>query len=392
MKVTGIIAEYNPFHNGHKYHIEKTKQQTDSFVVAIMSGSLVQRGEFAAFSKHARAKSALLNGADLVIELPALYSSASAQRFALGAVKILDALNVVDYLSFGSECGDINELVSVSEMLEKLDNSPAFSNALKTGASFPSARQSALNELLNKPTDIFSNPNDTLGIEYLSAIKSISSDIKPLAIKREGVNHDSNTTNNRFASASFIREKIKSSNDIFDFIPENTKAIISEEIKSHKYKIDYNKFETATLYALKQLSKEDFSMLPDVSEGLENRLYTSAQTALSLDEFFSSVKTKRYTLARLRRIAIFSLMGITKEDYRLSPAYIRILGMNNNGKKILSKAKENSTLPFYTAFSKIEKIGGRLAEIDRKATDLHSFLSLSPLPCGQDFLENAVMI
>lgn len=392
MKITGIIAEYNPFHNGHKFHIEKTKQLTESFVVVLMSGSLVQRGEFAMFSKHARANAALLNGADLVLELPAIYSSASAQRFAQGAIEIFDNLNVVDYLSFGSECGDLKQLNKTVHYIDKLDKTGLFATTMKSGVSYPVARQQALSNLIGIDADVFENPNDTLAIEYLSAIKKLSSKISPVVIKREGVEHDSEDASEVFASASYIRNCLETSVDIEDYLPQSAKNLFCDELISKKYKIDKFKFDIASLYALKRLNKEDFIMLPDVSEGLENRLYNAAQQSNSIEEFLKLVKTKRYTLARLRRIVIYALAGIKKSDQLLHPSYIRVLGMNSNGKKILALAKNRAKIPFYTSFSKIEKIGGRISQIDKTATDMHNYLSVCPNPGGRDYYDNAIII
>ncbi len=391
MKVSGIIAEYNPFHNGHKYHIEQTKLKTDSYVAVIMSGSLVQRGEFAAFSKHMRAHAALLNGADLVLELPCIYSAASAQRFASGAAAILDSLGVIDYLSFGSESGNLNSLSRAAEISQKLDKSKVTAQFLKTGMSYPAAKRAAMEKLYGN-ADIIDNPNDTLGIEYLCALKELDSKIEPIAVKREHIMHDSAEASGGFASASFIRSLIGKSVSADDLFPENIRALYNRETESGHYKIDPRKFDIAAMYALKSLSPEDFSNLPDVSEGLENRLYESAQRAVSTDEFLSLVKTKRYTLARLRRIVIYALMGITKSDQRLKPSYVRVLGLNDNGKKILAKARKKSSIDFYTSFAKIEKSGGRIAQLDRKSTDLHNHLSITPLSGGRDFYDNAIIL
>lgn len=392
MKVCGIIAEYNPFHNGHKYHLEQTKNQTGALTAVIMSGSLTQRGEFAAFSKHVRAKAALLNGADLVLELPCIYSCASAQQFAEGAVKILDRLGAVDYLSFGSECGDIQRLSEASRIISRLESSGGLTGYLKSGMSYPRAKHAAVKSVSESCARLTGNPNDTLGIEYLSALKKIKSQIQPVAVKREWTNHDGGEANGIYASASFIREQIGFGGQTEIFIPENTRAIYGEELALKRYKIDPQKLGIAAMYALKRLDPAEFALLPDVCEGLENRLYEAAVKSHALDEFLTRVKTKRYTLARLRRIVIYALMGMTADDLKIEPSYVRVLAMNENGKKILAKAKKTSRLEIHTAFSKIDRSGGRAAKLDRRSTDLHNYLSYAPQNGGRDFYDNAVIL
>lgn len=337
MNIAGIICEYNPFHNGHAHHIAETKKACDG-ILCVMSGDFVQRGECAFFSKHSRAKAAVMSGADLVIELPAPYSCASAERFAKGGVEILSALGVVNTLSFGAECDNIDLLKKAATIL----NEPAFfdkvSAKLKDGISFAGAREAVLREIEPALGDIIAKPNNLLAIEYL---RFLPDDIAPLCVKRACVNHDDDTPNGEFASASFIRDKILNGCDVSPFMPESSFEItkgLSPVLLDDKIVLSY----------LKRLSIEDLKTVPDVTEGLESRIFKALKNSNTLEELYSAIKTKRYALSRIRRIVLNAYLGITKEELSKSPAFARVLALNDTGKKILAKARKSSSIPIIT--------------------------------------------
>ncbi len=345
--VVGIIGEYNPFHNGHAYHLEKSKEHSQAdYTIAVISGNFVQRGNVSLIDKWSKADMALTNGIDLVIELPTIYSISSAENFAYGAVKILDSLGVVDYLSFGSEFCEIGVLEKIADVLYK--EPPEFSSLLKhelsKGASFPKARENALLMYLNdirKYANVLSSPNNILAIEYIKALKRLKSHIKPMAIQRINVGYNDLNTNNNFASATAIREKIKNDKPagLSRLMPPNSYKILYNSIFKGHYIKDLIAFEKEIIYTLRRMSLKEIENLPDVSEGLEHNIKEAANSCNTIEEFMNIVKTKRYTSTRIQRILLYVLLGITKDDMKASfkvQPYIRVLGMNNKGKELLS--------------------------------------------------------
>ncbi|MBO4941124.1 MAG: nucleotidyltransferase [Clostridia bacterium] len=356
MTVAGIVCEYNPFHNGHKFHIKETRRKTGAdAIVAIMSGNLVQRGDVAVFPKEPRAKAAIEGGADLVLELPTAHSMASAEFFAKGAVKALDALGVVNFLSFGTECGNLDVLREIAEVLS--NEPPEFSALLNkfsaSGLSYPTARAKAVEKFLGKEkADILSSPNSLLGIEYLKALISQKSSIKPVAILRKGAGHDTQETNDGIASASYIRDLIKRGKSFSEFIPHSTNSVFENAVPH-----SITKLEKAILCHLIKTPAEDLRKIADVGEGLENRIKAAALSSKTLDELYDVVKTKRYTHSRIRRIILSAFLGITENDRQASPRYIKILAHNETGQKIIAVAKKTSTLPLLRNTSQVNKLG-----------------------------------
>lgn len=375
-KILGIIAEYNPFHNGHLYHLETSKKLTNcDFSVAIISGNFTQRGSTSIIDKWSKTKMAIQNGIDLVIELPVLYSISSAENFADGAVKILNSLGVIDYLSFGSETSNIKILENIANILYNEPNKykNLLSDELNKGLSFPKARENALlgyikndNLLKNDKLDFeeykkaLSSPNNILGIEYLKALKKYNSSIQPVCINRFATNYNStdlsksnNPTSNgnlqNFASATAIRKIVKNKdfNAIKSVIPEKSYSILINCLTNGTIVPDLNCFEKEIIYNLRKMNIEEIANLPDVSEGLEFSIKKAANSCNTLNNFLDIVKSKRYTITRLQRILLYTLLNISKEDMQLSKKiekpYIRILGFNDNGKKIVSKIAKNHT-------------------------------------------------
>ncbi len=388
-KVLGIIAEYNPFHNGHLYHIAKSKQETNAqYVISVISGNFVQRGNTSIVNKWTKAKMALLNGADLVIELPTVYSISSAENFAEGAIKILNSLGVVDSLSFGMEAKDIAVLNNIATVLheEPKEYITILGHELKKGNSFPKARENALMMYLNdikKYANVLKGSNNILGIEYLKAMKKTKSKIVPVGIKREKVLYNDRYIVDEFASATAIRKMLmtKSLSDIRKVMPKTSYLLLGEELKKGHYVIDISRFEREIIYNLRRMSKEDIAKLPDVSEGLENSLKNAADSCNNIKDLINMVKTKRFTQTRIQRVLLYSLIGITKKKMDTSKKvtpYVRVLGFNNKGKKLISEMmKQNPKLNVVTSVKRyMDTVANRnlkdMLETDILATNIYT--------------------
>lgn len=346
-KVLGIIAEYNPFHNGHLYHINESKKAVNAdYVVAIISGNFVQRGDTSLIDKWSKAEMTIKNGADLVIELPLLYSISSAENFAEGGIKMLNSFNIVDYISFGSELCDVNILNEFADVLfhEPKEFVSVLNHELSKGFSYPKARENALLMYLNdirKYANILSSPNNILAIEYLKALKKYKSSIVPVSINRNKVDYNSTEIIDGFASATAIR-KIAMTNDVWSLrqaMPKSSFDIMYECLRAGKTVSSLAKFEKEIIYNLRKMSISEIANLPDVSEGLEYSIKNAANSCNTIDELISIVKSKRYTTTRLRRILVYCLLGITRKDMQDSrkvTPYVRVLGFNEKGKELLS--------------------------------------------------------
>lgn len=395
MKIAGIIAEYNPFHNGHLYQVEKTRQSGATHIVAVMSGSFVQRGESAILSKWRRAEAALLNGVDLVIELPVEYSLSSANHFAYAGVFLLNEL-MVDMISFGSECGDIPLLKKTAEHSIYAENSEKMQEYLSSGMSYPRAREAALTALYgNEYGKIIAEPNNLLGIEYIKAINAVNPSIEVCTIARTGAAHDAQIENKgSIASASYVRACIARGDysALGRLVPLDAYKLYIAEIESKTAPILESRLETAILYKLRTMTREDFAALKDVNEGLENRLFRASRETTSLDEFLTITKTKRYTLARLRRIVYNALLGISKGECEKPPQYLRILGMNKRGMEIIANAKKSTRLIITPKFADLYKANPKGVEFMIKATDIANLGAEKINPTGMDFTENTVIL
>ena len=367
MKTMAVICEYNPFHNGHKYQLNYHKEVlgADS-VICLMSGSFVQRGAPAIYDKWTRAKDAIENGADLVLELPVVYSAQSAQRFAQGSVKLLDKLGVVDYLSFGSECGDIDTLLKTAEVINSQEFKKLLDEKLTTCVSYPVARTQVLEE--HYPfleTSIIASPNNILAIEYISALQKINSKIKPKTLKR----------NLDFASASEIREKIDKQDNVDSLIPTAVRKTYDKSI-----------YDSLLLYNFRKESPEALQKICDIAEGLEYRFKKASQSATSHSELAESVKSKRYTRTRIDRICANSLLGIEDFHTELEPQYARILAFNTKGQELLAEIKKSTQIPIITKVADAKPISEEykiMFEKDLLATDIYSILTHKP--AGLDY-------
>ena len=357
MKTAGIIAEYNPFHNGHKYHIEKTRKLTGADgVIVVMSGNFVQRGEYAICDKWSRAKMAICGGADLVIELPVIYSCQSAEFFAKGAVSILENLNC-NYLSFGTEADDTEEIIKIAEFLKNPDDNfkKTLEESLQKGESYPKALSKALGK------DEINTPNNVLAIEYVKQIKNMI----PVGVKRQGSLHDGK------GSASDIRFKISNNENAESLMPQTSLDIFKNSGIANR-----EAYEKLVLYKLRTMTADELKNVPDVNEGLENRIIQCAHKATTLDELLDLIKTKRYTMARIRRILNNALLGITKDYITKAPEYIRVLGMNKTGMEILASLRDNTDIPIITKVADAPK--SKMLDVDINATNIYSLLADKP--------------
>ena len=370
MNNCGIIVEYNPFHNGHKFHIEKSRELSGADgIVAVMSGSFLQRGAPALFDKFTRAKTAIAGGVDLVIELPFCYACAPAQFFAEGGVRLLSATGIISSLCFGSESGDLSALSfsdngNIKEYMDK-------------GMSYPAACAAATDNPL-------STPNDILGSEYLRAISLYAPHIKPCTIKRsDGGYHNENACGD-FASATAIRKLTEENKftHIKNFLPAEVFEILEKEYNNENY-TDFSILDSLVLGKLR--SGGSMSDTAYVAEGIENRFYDCAFSANSIDELASLVKTKRYTHARLMRIISCYATGLKDADLeefvKVGPAYIRILAANEKGKEMLSLMKKKATLPVITTpsnYKKLDDYAKKMFELDCLAADVAALATKNP--------------
>lgn len=406
MRVTGIIVEYNPLHNGHIYHINKTKQITGcDYLVAIMSGNFVQRGEPALVNKWIRTEMALKSGVDLVIELPFIYSTSSAEGFAFGAVSSLNCLGFIDNICFGSEAENIKLLEYIAQILadEPIEYKTLLRKYLKEGISFPSARENALidyykiknpgifneKELIN----ILGSSNNILGIEYLKSIYRLSSKINPFSIKRVSNSYNQSVLTGSISSATSIRKNINNIN-IIETLPDYVYNTLQSEKKLGRCPITLSNFSNLILYKLRDSSIDYIKNLLDVGEGLENKIKKGAEKANNIYELIDSIKNKRYTSTRIKRILLYSLLGVTKDvkNSIKSPAgYIRVLGFSENGRMLLRKANQNSSVPIITnpSFKDSE-----ILKYDIHSTDIYVLGYDNPVcKCAkQDFKIPPVMI
>ena len=373
--ILGIIAEYNPFHNGHLYHLKESKRKCNAkYVVAIISGNFTQRGDASIVNKFEKAKMAIENGIDMVIELPTLYSISSAENFADGAIKILNELNFITHISFGSESGNINQLNNIASVLtdEPEEFSKLLKEELRKGSSFPVARQNAIEKFLNLTNKnefnkLLKSPNNILAIEYLKALKKTKSNITPITIERKNVDYYSENIVENFASSTKIRKEISENLNMYTNImdinnmdinnmnmnnmdvnmdmflnscmPKKSYDIIKENIEKGNCIQSLKCFEDMIFYKLRSMQINEIKELPDVCEGLENVIKKASNETNSLEDLINKCKSKRYTRTRIQRILIYALLGITRQDMEMSEnvnPYIRVLAVNKNGRELLS--------------------------------------------------------
>lgn len=401
MKICGIVAEFNPFHNGHAHLLRETRNLLgeDTGIVCCMSGNFVQRGQCALIPKHQRAKAALQSGADLVLELPAPYALRSAEGFASSAISILAALGQVTDLSFGAEDADTDALMELSGLLLEHKTVQDTLMHLRTGISYAAARERALYQQVQERAELLRKPNNILAIEYCKALQAQKLNITPHAIPRAGVDHDATEAAASFASASLLRQKIADGDAVSPapYMPASSLQILQEAQESGMLLSDTAALDAAALPHLLRLSMEDLSALPDATEGLEHRLYSAIRQSRSLLGMAEAAQTKRYPLSRVRRMLLCAYLGITAEESAAAPTYIRVLGFTLRGQEILRKAAKTATLPIITKPAHARDLGGAVGEAFAREvlrTDLYH-LALSAhehIPLGNDWRANPVML
>ncbi len=375
MKINGIIAEYNPFHNGHKYQLEESKRLTGAdYTIAVISGNFVQRGTPALIDKHTRTQMALENGVDLVLELPAIYAVSSAEYFSMGAVSLLDKLNAVTHLCFGSECGNITFIKKIADILvQEPDNfSALLKTALRQGCSYPAARATALSrylqashcaEEISPEEDIFRAPNNVLGIEYLKALLRQNSSILPITIKRQGADYNNPLPVAEYCSALAIRNAVLNTGDlshIQTYLPEKSLQLLRDGISQNKL-LTGNDFSSVLYYKLLSEQEYGFEKYLDVSADLSNRIVNRLKEYKNFESFCDLLKTKELTYTRISRCLLHILLNLTKEDMAFCTSsgytpYARILGFRKDASDLLSHLKRSSSIPLITKLADAEKL------------------------------------
>lgn len=382
-QVCGIIAEYNPFHNGHKYQLELVKKQYGT-VVVVMSGSLTQRGDVAITDKWSRSRSALLSGADLVIELPVIFALNTAERFAFGGINVLSSLGCVDAISFGSECADADVLKEAAEMLinETPVQAEKLQQLMKSGMAYAAAREQVFSHI---PAGILREPNNILAVEYIKQLILAKSPIQPITHKRVGSDYNSTELESKLSSASAIRANAQSPY-IKNQMPENVYEIFEKSTKHYLSGLD-----TAAVYFIRQGGAEALKASLECVEGLENRIYEAARRFDTIEKIADACSTKRYTKAKIRRVILASMLGITSQMCFEQPSYARVLGATENGRNLLSEIKNKSKLNIITKTADFKE-ENEMFKKDILATDIWALTSNETPSAGQDFTKSPVMI
>ena len=398
MKTYGIICEYNPFHNGHIYQIEETKKQTGAtHIVAVMSGNYVQRGEPALLDKFKRAEIAVKNGVDLVIEMPIQYSLANAELFARCGVLLLGALRCVEGISFGSECGSIEQLRQCADAVAEVTTPDNLKPLLEQGMPFPEAVHQLVSFKYGPMVgDLLNSPNNILAVEYMKSLKILGLDqkIQPFTVKREGAEHDGEQHSDSLASGSYIRKLIDDGEDFSAFVPKDTFDAVNE-YDDKELLCWFENFERILLYRLRTMSPPELATVPDVGQGLENRIFQVAKMATSLDQLLDGIKVKRYPMARIKRILLNALFGVRTDDLKVPPIYGRILALNDRGTEILKMAgslpEDKLSIPFSSTLkdfidnNKENKNVMRNVGLTTISSDIYTLGSRNIRPSGMDF-------
>ena len=416
MRVAGIIAEYNPFHSGHMLHIARTRREAgaDAVIVA-MSGNVVQRGAFSIYSKWSRARAAVACGADLVVELPAVCVLSSAEHYAESGVALLELLGC-DLLSFGSECGEIAPLAHLAQILSGTEWLPFFRAEMARGLPFAAARAAAVAALCGPDAAaLLSSPNNTLGVEYLRALRARSAPLRPVTIAREGAGHHDSAEAGT-ASATYLRGQIaalhtaapglfpsdRSDEDAASaalsgteaaqalaalraYIPAGARRCFAHETAHGFGPVLPEMYDRLLAVRLRALRPEHFAAVSDVSEGLEHRIFTAVQAGGGFSDILRAVKTKRYAYTRVARILLSAALGITAADRRSAPPYARVLALNSRGAELLRAAQERGRIPILTkpaAVSSLSAEAQRCFAVEQRVTDFYALCSPNIRPCA----------
>ena len=390
MKTAVITAEYNPFHKGHRWQLEQVRAAGASHVAVVMSPDFTQRGTPAIFPKRLRAQAALQNGADLVLELPVCYALAGAQRFAFGAVQLAAAMGCVDLLAFGAEDADLVQLRQACTALQQEEVNQTIRQLLPSGITFAKAREQAVAAVYGEETALLlQKPNNILAIEYLCQLEKLpDAHIQPLALGRIGNTHDGEPVG-EFASASFLRGLMLEGRweQAQQYLPQNVWQLYRQAQQDGQF-ADLQLGERAVLSALRRMEQKEMAQLADLSEGLENRLYRASREACSLEQLYAAVKSKRYPLARVRRLVMNAFLRLPAQMQMLPPPYLRVLGMNERGKQILSAMKRTASLPVSTSLMKLARstqAARQWAQVEAAACDQYSIFCQQIQASGSDW-------
>ena len=400
MRITGIIAEYNPFHNGHLFLVQAARRAGADAVAVVLGGNWLQRGEPALFPKEVRARAALRCGVDLVLELPLPYAAAPARQFAGGGVAALASLPGLDTLAFGCESGGLPPLLRCLRALEHPALDRELRRLLGAGLPYAAARQQAVAALAGEEAAApLSRPNDTLAVQYLQALTALPGrEIRPLAVPRQGAGHNSAAPSCPApgegglptASASWIRGRLMAGDwqGAAGFLPAASLRTLEEAARAGRM-VDPARLELPLLASLRRMPREDFARLPDLSEGLEHRLWGAVRQGKSLSELLALAGTKRYPTARLRRILLAAYLGIPAGADRRPLPYLRVLGMTPRGAEALAVCRRaGMALPVSHSLSRLKGLGGEaggLAELEGRAGDLYGLLYPAPECCGGEY-------
>lgn len=391
MKTAAIIAEYNPFHNGHALMIERLRREGGcTHIAAVMSGSFVQRGDCACADKRTRVMMALRGGVDLVVELPLPWAMSGAESFARGGVSLCGALGCFDALAFGSESGDISGIKAAARLLDSREAEAVLKERLLSGEGYASARSASLSSLDERLARLLSSPNDLLAIEYCRAIDKLSLPLEPVCVRREGASHDGGAVGG-VASASFIRDRLadeESRDDVIArYIPAECTEPLVAAVAAGRAPASLSRLNRAIICRLLSMSAEELSLLPDAGEGLNNRVYRRVRELSGSDCGFEglcdSIKCKRYTHSRIRRVVLSALLGLTRELGAGLPPYIRLLGMNARGRELLSAA--TPALPVVSRYSDLRRLDSRANDVffaEIVASDIFGLATPSPPPAS----------
>ncbi|MDF2501362.1 MAG: hypothetical protein K0Q77_2076 [Anaerosporomusa subterranea] len=388
IKTVGIIAEYNPFHNGHLWHVDQAKQQSGSdYCVTVMSGQFTQRGEPAAFDKWARAAMAVMGGVDLVLELPAVFTVRSAQYFATAGVQLLNSLGLVTHLAFGAENPDLTLLQQAAD-LNNTDIGPALRQRLTSGVTYAAALADCLS-ISGASVNVLSQPNNILAIEYLRAISRFAQTITPVIIPRRHSHYHDTEVTSPFASASAVRQALINGNNnaLQCALPPASLSLIKQRLAEGRGPVIYEAFTTPILYKLRTARLSDLAELPDIAEGLHHKLAAEALKSTTIEELLTRVKSKRYTRTRLQRILIHALLGLSKQQIetfdQCGPLYARVLAFNAKGRLLLKAVAEYASIPIITKTAHFlntkqrsrqsqQSPAAQMLSIDTLASDIYS--------------------
>ncbi len=401
-----IIAEYNPFHNGHKYHIERTRENGATHIIAVMSGNFVQRGDIAICDKHIRANAALTGGADLVLELPLKYAVSNASYFAKGAVSVIEKTGLSGILSFGAK-NSIEELIALADLTQEQNTKEQTEKlSLEKGLSYPSALSLFVKENYSpKLSAVLDDANNTLAIEYIKEAKNKDLPLEFSAVERLGISHDSLIKTENIASAMSIRNELykeynsqKEQYNLYNlknFLPENALKVYEQAIKSFDMPVSREKFELIALSRLYAYDSEYFAKINNVSHGLENKILKALQEKCTLTEVYDEIKSKRYTYARVRQIILNAVLGISRDFLNRDIGYVRILGHNEKGREILRLIKEKQTVDFISNLSEVNtenKLAYDTLQADITAGKLYELCKPMPKRANSEFSTKPIII